>query len=324
MSTPLGAWISARRAVGTRDALEGWLVDLAGIEHALCVRVAVASASAVIDLWEQAEPAEPSARKRIDAALAWIDCPCREHAERAAALAYELCDDDSLSFALQVVLPDGRAIQGGPGLFAHLSADAASVIPILAREPRRAAEEARLGAVRAIEALRLAGASEAESVARIVDAMVLAVEPFAKDTGAIVSPGTATERRPWGGEPLSDIAALGRRLGALLAALGVTAPKLSPLPNVAKPADAPADKRRTYLWAAEGIEVTLTYASENVPMSGWEREWRATFRIDGVPVTVTIASQAPDGAGATIEVTGPPVEARVAADALETASRTRA
>lgn len=77
--------------------LEAWLEALRPVGPEAWVRAAVAAARAVLPALESALPGERRPAIALDAASAWLACPCQRHADAARSAAEEawrLCDSE--------------------------------------------------------------------------------------------------------------------------------------------------------------------------------------------------------------------------------------
>lgn len=135
---------------------------------AFCVRAAIAPAPAVLDVWARLHPSLRAPYDRIEAAQAWLACPCRGHAKAARHLAFANGDDNPVREGGVVV--EGQVIRQREAVFAHWVSDNAT---LAAASPSdiQAALYASTAASAAVIALELTGASLAvrvRTVARMI------------------------------------------------------------------------------------------------------------------------------------------------------------
>lgn len=90
-----------------------WAAGLARFGRPLLVRAAVAAGRLLLPLFEEGLPGDPRARRAVEAAAIWLDCPCEtcrtdarlasEDAAELEAVAVDLALDDACVFAATVL-----------------------------------------------------------------------------------------------------------------------------------------------------------------------------------------------------------------------------
>jgi hypothetical protein len=267
------------------------------------VRVAIVAARSALPVWERHEPHERAPHERIEAAEAWLACPCREHADAAGDLAFANGTDNPLK-GWTVLRIGGRSIESMGAIYAHWASDNACSAAY-AFESDSLGEVVGTGFGAAVEAWADDGSSSLTHARRIANAIADDLAPFASERalGARPIPPTSIEM-PYDGPPLSErhtFAVVARRILAVLGA-GVDTPR------VTVEADS-RDGARVDVYRFEGATGRVELRVAPGP------RWSCILERRGGP-RVIIDAETPEGAGGSVKVEAPVEEAQRVARAL--------